>query len=183
MTLFDDRDPAGHVRVNPTVIVHSTAGLEHNARGRRRGHHNVPSAIACSRCVRDEIGIDPFDRIADVSGDLRRHKSEVFDLDLNSFGARRLCHEDKKERADGDWAMHLGALLEFGRNVFGVLLMPLKDFQARTEQSLELRIASRRNERVLQRGVDRLVVNLGSQRPERVDQRMAEIEKLVRMVH
>jgi probable F420-dependent oxidoreductase len=32
-------------------------------------------------------------------------------------------------------------------------------------------------------GVDRLVVNLGSQRPERVDQRMAEIEKLVRMVH
>jgi probable F420-dependent oxidoreductase len=30
-------------------------------------------------------------------------------------------------------------------------------------------------------GVDRLVVNLGSQRPERVDQRMAEIERLVRM--
>jgi probable F420-dependent oxidoreductase len=30
-------------------------------------------------------------------------------------------------------------------------------------------------------GVDRLVVNLGSQRPERVDQRMAEIERLVRL--
>ena len=30
-------------------------------------------------------------------------------------------------------------------------------------------------------GVDRLVVNLGSQRPERVDQRMAEVERLVRM--
>ena len=29
-------------------------------------------------------------------------------------------------------------------------------------------------------GVDRLVVHLGSQRPERVDQRMAKIEKLVR---
>jgi probable F420-dependent oxidoreductase len=29
-------------------------------------------------------------------------------------------------------------------------------------------------------GVDRLVVNLGSQRPERIDQRMAEIEKLVK---
>ena len=29
-------------------------------------------------------------------------------------------------------------------------------------------------------GVDRLVVNLGSQRPERVDQRMPEIEKLVK---
>ena len=30
-------------------------------------------------------------------------------------------------------------------------------------------------------GVDRLVVNLGSQQPERVDQRLAEIERLVRM--
>ena len=30
-------------------------------------------------------------------------------------------------------------------------------------------------------GVDRLVVNLGSQRPERINQRMAEIEKLVKM--
>jgi probable F420-dependent oxidoreductase len=32
-------------------------------------------------------------------------------------------------------------------------------------------------------GVDRLVVNLGSQRPERVDARMAEIARLVKMVH
>ena len=31
-------------------------------------------------------------------------------------------------------------------------------------------------------GVDRLVVNLGSQRPERVDQRMAEIAKLVQTI-
>jgi hypothetical protein len=31
-------------------------------------------------------------------------------------------------------------------------------------------------------GVDRLVVNLGSQRPERVDQRMAEIGKLVKQI-
>ena len=30
-------------------------------------------------------------------------------------------------------------------------------------------------------GVDRLVVNLGSQRPERVDPRMTEIEALVKM--
>jgi probable F420-dependent oxidoreductase len=32
-------------------------------------------------------------------------------------------------------------------------------------------------------GVDRLVVNLGSQRPERVDDRMAEIERLVKQTH
>ena len=30
-------------------------------------------------------------------------------------------------------------------------------------------------------GVDRLVVNIGSQRPERVDQRLAEIENLARL--
>ena len=32
-------------------------------------------------------------------------------------------------------------------------------------------------------GVNRLVVNLGSQRPERVDARMAEIERLVKQMH
>jgi alkanesulfonate monooxygenase SsuD/methylene tetrahydromethanopterin reductase-like flavin-dependent oxidoreductase (luciferase family) len=32
-------------------------------------------------------------------------------------------------------------------------------------------------------GVDRLVVNLGSQRPERVDARMTEIEQLVKQMH
>jgi probable F420-dependent oxidoreductase len=32
-------------------------------------------------------------------------------------------------------------------------------------------------------GVDRLVVNLGRQRPERVDRRMTEIDKLVKMIH
>jgi hypothetical protein len=32
-------------------------------------------------------------------------------------------------------------------------------------------------------GVDRLVVNLGSQRPERVDARMAEIEQLVKRIN
>jgi probable F420-dependent oxidoreductase len=32
-------------------------------------------------------------------------------------------------------------------------------------------------------GVDRLLLNLGSQRPERVDARMAEIERLVKLMH
>jgi hypothetical protein len=42
--------------------------------------------------------------------------------------------------------------------VFGVLLVALKDLQAGLQQALEFRIARRRNERRLQRGVDRLVV-------------------------
>ena len=71
-------------------------------------------AVACRRCVGDEVGVDPFDRVADVSGDLRRRESELFDFDLNRFGARRLCHKNKKERANrstGDLAMHIGALI------------------------------------------------------------------------
>jgi hypothetical protein len=42
--------------------------------------------------------------------------------------------------------------------MLGMLLVALKDFQAGREQVLELRIGSRRNERVLQRTVDSLVV-------------------------
>jgi len=49
-------------------------------------------------------------------------------------------------------------LFEFRRDVFGVLLVTLKDFQAGSEQVLELWIGSGRNERVLQRTVDCLVV-------------------------
>jgi len=83
-----------------------------------------------------------------MRGDLRRHESELLDFDLNGSGARRSGHKDKKEHTDaGDWATHLDALLEFRRSVFGVLLMPLKEFQARAEQILELRIAGRRTAR------------------------------------
>ena len=53
-----------------------------------------------SRAVAVCATIDPFNRVADVSSDLRWHESELFDFDLNDFGARRLCHVDKKERAD-----------------------------------------------------------------------------------
>jgi len=179
---FNDRDLASHVGVKPAIIIHSAAGLKHNARGCRWCNHDVPSAVACRRCVRNKVGIDPFDRVADVSTDLRRHESQLFDLDLNGFGARRLCHEDKKERADcsaGDWTTHLVALLEFRRNMLGMLLMPLEDFQACGEEVLELRIARRGNERVLQRAVDRLVVGDLVVDVRLIEGRTAELGKFV----
>jgi hypothetical protein len=40
-------------------------------------------------------------------------------------------------------AFHL--LFEFGRDMFGVLLMALEDFQAGLQQALELGIVSRRD--------------------------------------
>ena len=54
MASINYRDLADHVRVKPAIIVHSAVGLKYNARGRRRCDHDVPSAVACRRCVRDK---------------------------------------------------------------------------------------------------------------------------------
>jgi len=94
--------------------------------------------------VSDEVGVDPLDRVADMCGRLGRHEREFFHPDLDNFGARRSRDEGEKERAerpDGRYAIHPDGLFELGRNVFGMLLMPLKDLQAGREQVLELRIA------------------------------------------
>src|SRR6266436_5888132 len=51
-----------------------------------------------------------------------------------------------------------GSLLQAGGDVFGVLLVALKDLQAGLQQALQLRVGRIRNERRLQRAVDGLVV-------------------------
>jgi hypothetical protein len=43
--------------------------------------------------------------------------------------------------------------------LFGVLLMPLEDFEAGLQQALEFRIAGGRNERSRKRAVDGLVIS------------------------
>jgi hypothetical protein len=50
------------------------------------------------------------------------------------------------------------ALLEFRRNVFGVLLVAFKDLQAGREQIFEFCVARVGNKCALQRGIDRLVI-------------------------
>src|ERR1700742_9991 len=48
--------------------------------------------------------------------------------------------------------------LQFTGDVFGVLLMALKNLQAGLQQALQLGVAGRRDQRGLQRAVDRLVI-------------------------
>src|SRR5713101_4127567 len=50
------------------------------------------------------------------------------------------------------------SLLEAGGDVFGVLLVALKDLQAGLQQALQLRVGRIRNERRLQRAIDCLVI-------------------------
>src|SRR5690349_15410389 len=52
----------------------------------------------------------------------------------------------------------LGLLFQARGDVLGVLLMALEDLEAGLQQALELGIAGRRDELLLQRAVDRLVV-------------------------
>src|SRR5215472_10307668 len=50
------------------------------------------------------------------------------------------------------------ALLELRRNLLGVLLVTLENFQTGLQQFFQLGVARRRNQRLLQRAVDGLMV-------------------------
>ena len=54
--------------------------------------------------------------------------------------------------------LHGRSLLQFGRDVFGMLLVALENLQPRLQQALQLGIAGRRNEQGFERAVDRLVI-------------------------
>src|ERR1700693_6230728 len=59
-------------------------------------------------------------------------------------------------------SIHLGimgdSLLQAGCDVFGVLLVALKNLQAGLQQALQFRVAGIGNKRGLERAVDRLVI-------------------------
>ena len=133
---FGDGNPARHVRVKLAVIVHDAFSLEHDALGGFDRDQNVPRAVRRGRRMSDEIGIDPFDRVADMGRDFCRHKAKFFHLDLNNVGTCGPPRKDEKERAERAprcSSMHDAALFEFRRDVFGVLLVALKNLQAGRE--------------------------------------------------
>jgi hypothetical protein len=49
--------------------------------------------------MRNEIGVDPLDRVAAMGGDLRRNESGFFNPDLHDLGARICRREDEIEFA------------------------------------------------------------------------------------
>ena len=83
-----------------TVIVHRPFGLENHGLFSVDRDQDVPGTVTGSGRVCDEIGVDPFDRIADMRGHLCRQKPEFFHLYLNGVGARRTRSHDENERAD-----------------------------------------------------------------------------------
>jgi hypothetical protein len=82
------------------VIVHRPFGLENHGLFCVDRDQKVPGTIARSSRMCDEIGICPLDGIADMRGDFRRQKAELFHLHSNGVGARHTRHNDEKERAE-----------------------------------------------------------------------------------
>ena len=103
IALFGDHHLTRHVRVKLAVIVDRSVGFQSNALGGIGRDHDIPGAIARRRRMRNEVGVHPFDRVADMGSDLRRCEGEVFDSNLKGLGARRSHHGDEKEHAPSAW--------------------------------------------------------------------------------
>jgi hypothetical protein len=71
-----------------TIIVDCPSGFQNNASRRIRRQHNIPGAITRSRGVCNKISVQPFDRVADLRRHLRRHESEILNLNLDYGGVR-----------------------------------------------------------------------------------------------
>jgi hypothetical protein len=86
------------------VIFNGPLGLENHRLFGVDRDQDVPGTIARGGRMGDEIGIDPLDRIADMRGNLHRHKAKLFHLHLNGAGARHTRHNNENERAEDLWA-------------------------------------------------------------------------------
>jgi hypothetical protein len=72
------------------VIILDDAGLFQNQACRLiRLDHDVKAAAHSCR-MRDDVLVDPCDRIADLGFDFRRREDELVDCNLNYVRARRL---------------------------------------------------------------------------------------------
>jgi hypothetical protein len=91
--------------------------------------------------VRDEVGVHPYDSVADMRRDLCRSEHEFLSLDFDHLGAHRARSQNEQERAEGragEGMAHRRHLLEFCSDVLGVLLVALEDLQPGRKEVLEL---------------------------------------------
>lgn len=98
--LLCDGNLTGHVWVELAVIVDCPLSFQNDAFGGVGRYQGIPGAVPCRCGVGHEVGVHPFNRIADVSPDLRRSKGELLDPDLNGLGARCSRQEEEKESAE-----------------------------------------------------------------------------------
>src|SRR4029077_14215991 len=87
-------------RMKFAVIVHHPFILENHVPFCVDRDQNVPGTVARSSRMRDEIGVDPFDRVADMRGDLCEYKAELFHLHLYNVCARHTRAKNENERAE-----------------------------------------------------------------------------------
>ena len=95
-----DQNPSRHVRMKFAVIFNCPLSLEDRRLFGVDRDQDVPGTVARGGGMRNKIGIDPLDGIADVRRNFSRQKAELFHLHLNGVGARHTRHNDEKERAE-----------------------------------------------------------------------------------
>ncbi len=95
-----DHNLSGHVRVKFAVVFNRSLGPENYGLFSVEWDQDVPRTVARGSRVRDEVGIDPLDGIADMGGNLSRHKGELFHLHQNGVGARHARRNNENERAE-----------------------------------------------------------------------------------
>ena len=69
--LRSHRNPTRHVRMKAAEIVHVARMFQHNVAYSLCWNRDIPILVSSGRGVRDEIAARPFDRVANVSRDLR----------------------------------------------------------------------------------------------------------------
>lgn len=92
-----DRDLPDHIGMKPAVILNGAGQFQHDTVLAIRSDHDVPAVVPRCRGVRDDILVVPFDRVADISRDLRRHIGNLVHRDVDDFGAHRPRRDDGEE--------------------------------------------------------------------------------------
>jgi hypothetical protein len=145
--LFRNRNRPDHVRVKPTVVLDRPGRFKRNAVFAFGFYHHIPCPISGGRGVGHDIVVRPFDRIADMGGNLCRRIGDLRHLDLDYGGVRAA----QRKQQQGGYAhckqnpAHWRWLFQFGGYVLSVLLMTLEDFQSGSEQVFKFRVTGRRN--------------------------------------
>ena len=86
--LLRNRDRPDHIRVKPAVILNGTRRFERDAAFAFGLHDHIPGSISGSRGVGHDILVRPFDRIANMGGNLCGRIGDLRHLDLDYGGVR-----------------------------------------------------------------------------------------------
>jgi hypothetical protein len=90
-----NREGCLHVGMEAAIILDGAGLLQNQGAVLLGRQHYIPIAVARGRGVGEDVLVDPFNRVADLRGDLRRRDHQIFHRDLNGRGTRR---DGRRER-------------------------------------------------------------------------------------